>query len=93
MLETGENRTSDSTIEIQYTGLQKGEKIHEELFYGENITSSEHPMIMMANEDFYVWSEVKEMLVELESLCGLGDEKMGELLFRYTMKRASDKSV
>ena len=93
MLETGENRTSDSTIEIQYTGLQKGEKIHEELFYGDNITSTEHPMIMMANEEFYAWSEVEEMLSELESLRDLGDEKMGKLLFKYAMKRTPDKSV
>jgi len=93
ILKTGEDRTSDSAIEIQYTGLQKGEKIHEELFYGGNITSTEHPMIMMANEECCAWSEVEEMLSEFESSRELGDEKMGKLLFKYALKRASDKSV
>ena len=93
ILETGENRASDSAIAIQYTGLQKGEKIHEELFYGENITSTEHPMIMMANEECYAWPEVEKMLIEFESLRDLGDEKIRELLFRYTMKRTPDKLV
>ena len=93
MLKTGENGGSNSGIEIQYTGLQKGEKIHEELFYGGNITCTEHPMIMMANEECYEWSEVEEMLSKLESSCVLGDEKMGKLLFQYAMKRASDNSV
>jgi FlaA1/EpsC-like NDP-sugar epimerase len=93
LLKTGENRTSDSSIEIQYTGLKKGEKIHEELFYGGNITSTEHPMIMMANEERCSWSEVEEMLSELEISSDLGDEKLGKLLFQYAMKRASYKPV
>ena len=81
------------TCKVKYIGIRPGEKIHEELFYGENITSTEHPMIMMANEECYAWTEVEEMLIELESLRDLGDEKIRELLFRYTMKRAPDKLV
>jgi UDP-N-acetylglucosamine 4,6-dehydratase len=94
MLKTEENQASDSAIAIQYTGLQKGEKIHEELFYGKNIISTEHPMIMIANEEFCAWSKVEEMLVELKSLRELGDdEKIRELLFQNAMKRTPDKSV
>ena len=93
MLKTGENQKSDSAIEIQYTGLQKGEKKHEELFYGGNIISTEHPMIMTANDECCAWSEVEEMLSALESSFDLGDEKFRKLLFQYAMKRASDKSV
>jgi UDP-N-acetylglucosamine 4,6-dehydratase len=93
LLKTGENQASDSAIEIKYTGLRKGEKIHEELFYDENITSTEHPMIMMANEKFNEWPEVEKMLSELKSLNEYGDEKMSKLLFQYAKKRAPDKSV
>jgi FlaA1/EpsC-like NDP-sugar epimerase len=93
MLKTGENQASDSAIEIQYTGLRKGEKKHEELFYGGNITSTEHPMIMMANEKCCTWSEVEKILSELESMLDCGGKKMGELLFHYAMTRAPDKSI
>lgn len=67
MLKTAENQTNDSAIEIQYTGLQRGEKIHEELFLGKNITNTEHPMIMRAKEDLCKWVVVEKLLEELES--------------------------
>jgi UDP-N-acetylglucosamine 4,6-dehydratase len=92
MLKTEDNQANDSDIEIQYTGLKKGEKIHEELFYGDNIASTEHPMIMMAREGGSAWSEVKKMLDGFESLRNLGDGEMEELLFKYTEKRAPDSS-
>lgn len=71
MLRTDENYTDGSAIEIQYTGLQKGEKIHEELFIGDNITNTEHPMILEAKENFPVWSEVEEILAKLKSWLNL----------------------
>ena len=51
-LKTDASSASESGIAIQYTGLQKGEKIHEELFIGKKISSTEHPMILHAQEKF-----------------------------------------
>ena len=87
MLKTNENREDSSCLEIQYTGLQKGEKIHEELFIGENVTSTEHPMIMKAHEDFCSWSEVEKILAELESKQNHGNLKLRQLLISCAMGR------
>ncbi|MBF0625128.1 MAG: polysaccharide biosynthesis protein [Magnetococcales bacterium] len=38
-------------IEILYTGLREGEKLFEELLYGDNLLPTEHEMILHARED------------------------------------------
>ena len=86
MLKTDENNLNESGIEIQYTGLQKGEKIHEELFTGENIIKTEHPMIMEAREDFCEWPEVEKMLLQLEPKHKLTNEEMRQRLLQFTVK-------
>jgi UDP-N-acetylglucosamine 4,6-dehydratase len=85
MLKTHATKKDNSCLEIKYTGLQKGEKIHEELFIGVNITSTEHPMIMKAHEDFCSWSEVEEILAKLESNQNQGDINIRQLLLSYAM--------
>lgn len=39
-------------IAIEYSGLRPGEKLYEELLIGDNVASTEHSMIMSANEQF-----------------------------------------
>ncbi len=39
-------------VEIVVTGLRPGEKLYEELLIGENPTSTSHPRIMMAREEY-----------------------------------------
>jgi FlaA1/EpsC-like NDP-sugar epimerase len=92
MLKTNETQEDNSCLEIQFTRLQKGEKIHEELFIGENITSTEHPMIMKAHEDFCSWSEVKELLAKLESNQNQGDRKIRKLLLSFAMGGADNSA-
>ena len=87
LLKSDENMESHSSIEIKYTGMQKGEKIHEELFIGENITGTKHPMIMKAQEDFCEWSDIEELLIELESGNGLDEDKMRKMLMQYALKK------
>jgi UDP-N-acetylglucosamine 4,6-dehydratase len=84
MLKTDEHSVEESGIEIKYTGLQKGEKIHEELFIGNNITSTEHPMILEAQENFCEWSRIEEILEQLKPQYNLSPKKTRQLLLQYT---------
>lgn len=52
-------------IAIQFTGLRPGEKLYEELLIGDDVTPTEHPMIMSAHETFLPWSEFSTVLQRL----------------------------
>jgi UDP-N-acetylglucosamine 4,6-dehydratase len=92
-LKNDDAKTDSSCVDIQITGLQKGEKIHEELFIGQNISSTEHPMILKAKEEFVSWQEVESMLVELKSKLKADNLEMRQLLIKCAMKNNNDKSV
>jgi len=87
MLNADKGDTDNSSIEIKYTGLQKGEKIHEELFAGENISNTQHPMIREAREESYEWSEIETILAKLEPRKNLADDKIRQILMRYATQR------
>ena len=53
-------------IEIVVSGLRPGEKLYEELLIGENPTSTPHPRIMMAREDFLPWGALEAELALLQ---------------------------
>ncbi len=55
----------DGDIAIEYTGLRPGEKLYEELLIGENVSGTEHPMIMRAFERAPSWLEVQQLLSEM----------------------------
>lgn len=46
-------------IEIAVTGLRPGEKLYEELLIGGNPTTTAHPRIMKAHEDYLAWPELE----------------------------------
>ena len=52
-------------ISIEFTGLRPGEKLYEELLIGDNVVSTEHPMIMSAHEDHLSWDALKRCLDRL----------------------------
>ncbi|MDG6404389.1 polysaccharide biosynthesis protein, partial [Pseudomonas quasicaspiana] len=52
-------------ISIEFTGLRPGEKLYEELLIGDNVVSTQHPMIMSANEDYLSWEKMKDYLDQL----------------------------
>ncbi len=56
-------------IEIQLTGLRPGEKLYEELVFGDNVTGTGHPMIMRAEEEYPPYSVVQGFLQQLEAGC------------------------
>jgi FlaA1/EpsC-like NDP-sugar epimerase len=56
-------------ISIEMTNLRPGEKLHEELLIGDNVTGTEHPRIMRAQEIEIPWEQVKYFLEHLEIAC------------------------
>jgi len=71
----------DGDIEIKTTGLRPGEKLFEELLIGENVSVTQHPRIMTANEVMLPWSELAEYLDELNIACRhFNQDRIRELL-------------
>jgi FlaA1/EpsC-like NDP-sugar epimerase len=68
--------TGAGDIEIVVTGLRPGEKLYEELLIGENPTSTPHPRIMMAREDFLPWADLEAELALLQQGLSKGDFQM-----------------
>ena len=61
---TADNPEGD--IEISYIGLRPGEKLYEELLVGENVSNTEHNLIMRAMEEMIEWDRLSQMLQRLE---------------------------
>ena len=58
----------EGDIEIIYTGLRLGEKLYEELLIGDNVTDTCHSMIMRAEEKVLLWSELNDILPQLQNV-------------------------
>lgn len=58
-------KTPQGDISIEFTGLRPGEKLYEELLIGDNVSATQHPMIMSASEDYLSWEMLKGRLREL----------------------------
>ena len=63
----------DGSIEIQYTGLQPGEKLIEELLIEPTARPTAHPKIQRADEPAPAWSRIEPMLGRLQSACATYD--------------------
>jgi FlaA1/EpsC-like NDP-sugar epimerase len=61
-------------IEIRYVGLRPGEKLYEELLIGDNVTGTDHPLIMRAQEAEIAWPFLEIMLKQLEDFCARGNQ-------------------
>lgn len=59
----------DGDIEIQFTGLRPGEKLYEELLIGDNVEGTGHEKIMTASEEKLSWTEMTQLLDELDRCC------------------------
>lgn len=86
---------ADGDIEIRYTGLRPGEKLYEELLIGDNVSPTDHPMIMRANEKDLPWEELKAALTELDNAIRADNYPRSRELFYQLVDgyRANDEIV
>lgn len=71
----------DGDIDIAYTGLRPAEKLYEELLIGNNVSGTDHPMIMRAVEHALPWDVVDRWLHDmLSALRGFDCNRALELL-------------
>ena len=79
------NKTPHGDIAIDFTGLRPGEKLYEELLIGDNVSPTEHPMIMRANEEHLPWEQFKERLGDLLAAVECDDYERVRQLLRETV--------
>lgn len=69
-------------IGIEITGLRPGEKLYEELLIGDNPMPTSHPLIMKANEDFLLWTELESKLDALNIALSTNDVAVIRLMIQ-----------
>jgi FlaA1/EpsC-like NDP-sugar epimerase len=72
-------------ITIEFTGLRPGEKLFEELLIGDDVSPTEHPMIMRANEEHLPWELFKVRLSEVLEAVERDDYERVRQLLRETV--------
>ena len=78
-------KNSQGDISIEFTGLRPGEKLYEELLIGDNVSPTEHPMIMRASEEHLSWEAFKMVLVDLLAAVARDDYDRVRQLLRETV--------
>jgi len=82
-LEVKDEAHPEGDIEIKYTGLRPGEKLYEELLIGDNVSKTDNPLIMRAEEDALTWDELKPILDGLElAIADCDHEQLRKLLMQ-----------
>jgi FlaA1/EpsC-like NDP-sugar epimerase len=71
----------DGDIPIHYTGLRPAEKLYEELLIGNNVTGTDHPMILRAIEESLAWPRIQHYLERLLQASAWSDcERVRDIL-------------
>jgi FlaA1/EpsC-like NDP-sugar epimerase len=80
-IEVKDQEHPDGEIEICFTGLRPGEKLYEELLIGDNVTETDHPRIMRAEEHVIPWPDLSRRLERLNNAAERDDhEQIREIL-------------
>jgi len=80
-LEVKDESNPNGDIEIKYTGLRPGEKLYEELLIGDNVSGTDNPLIMRAEEDMLSWDDLEPTLSSLKNaIADCDQKKLRELL-------------
>ena len=72
-------------VAIEFTGLRPGEKLYEELLIGENVSPTDHPMIMRANEEHLPWEAFKTVIERLLEAVEQDDYRTVRQILRETV--------
>jgi FlaA1/EpsC-like NDP-sugar epimerase len=80
-----DDQNPDGDIAIKYTGLRPAEKLYEELLIGNDVSGTNHPRIMRANEDYMSFDELVPLIEELRNAA--------ENLDRYRAREALKAAV
>jgi FlaA1/EpsC-like NDP-sugar epimerase len=82
-LEVKDESHPNGDIEIKYTGLRPGEKLYEELLIGDNVSDTDNPLIMRAQEELLAWDELESILDDLKiAITDCDQKKLRELLIQ-----------
>lgn len=68
-LEVKDEQNPEGDLELKFTGLRPGEKLYEELLIGDNVSETDHPRIMTANEVCLPYEELQVLLEGLDKAC------------------------
>ena len=72
-LEVRDAQCPDGDVAIAYIGLRRGEKLHEELLLGENVSATEHPRIRKSQEPWLPAHKLARLLGELRAAMAKDD--------------------
>jgi len=87
--EVKDSENPDGDIEIEFTGLRPGEKLYEELLIGEEVTPTDHPLIMCAHEENTNWGEIYNYVDQLIKAIETNDVEAGRMLLVDAVKEYS----
>jgi FlaA1/EpsC-like NDP-sugar epimerase len=61
-----DERNPEGDIAIEYIGLRPAEKLYGELLIGSNVSGTEHPRILRADEDYLEYDSLAKLVGEME---------------------------
>jgi FlaA1/EpsC-like NDP-sugar epimerase len=71
--EVKDETNPEGDVEIVFTGLRPGEKLYEELLIGDNVASTQNPLIMTASENSLPWDELGNYIEQFAESINLHD--------------------
>ncbi|WP_051711256.1 polysaccharide biosynthesis protein [Andreprevotia chitinilytica] len=84
----------DGDIAIQFSGLRPGEKLYEELLIGDDVSGTDHPRIMKANERCISKEELDIEVVRLAQACALNEfGEIHEILSKCVAGFCPDENI